>query len=43
MIEYIKGKIVELTPASVIIENEGMGYHLSISLSTFTRLEGKSD
>jgi len=43
MIDYIKGKIVELTPAFIIIENEGIGYHVSISLSTYTRLEGKSD
>jgi Holliday junction DNA helicase RuvA len=43
MIDYIKGKIVELTPAFIIIENEGIGYHVSISLSTYARLEGKSD
>jgi len=43
MIDYIKGKIVELTPAFIIIENEGIGYHVSISLSTYARLEAKSD
>ncbi len=43
MIDYIKGKIVELTPAFIVIENAGIGYHVSISLSTYARLEGKSD
>jgi len=41
MIDYIKGKLTELTPAFLIVENEGIGYFVSISLSTFTRLEGK--
>ena len=41
MIEYIKGKIIELTPTFIVIENEGIGYHINISLSTFTKLEGK--
>jgi Holliday junction DNA helicase RuvA len=41
MIEYIKGTIIELTPTFIVIENEGIGYHVNISLSTFTRLEGK--
>jgi Holliday junction DNA helicase RuvA len=41
MIEYIKGTIIELTPTFIVIENEGIGYHINISLSTFTKLEGK--
>lgn len=40
MIEYIKGKITELTPAYAIVENGGIGYLLNISLSTFSALEG---
>ncbi|MFZ0280096.1 MAG: Holliday junction branch migration protein RuvA [Bacteroidales bacterium] len=43
MIDYIKGKITELKPAFVIVENQGIGYFLSISLTTFSKLEGKSD
>jgi len=43
MIDYIKGKLAELTPTFAVVENEGIGYHLSISLSTFTRLEGRTD
>jgi Holliday junction DNA helicase RuvA len=43
MIDYIKGKLTELNPAFIVIENGGMGYFVSISLSTFTRLEGKDE
>jgi len=43
MLEYIKGTIEELTPTFIIVENEGTGYHINISLSTFTKLEGKRD
>jgi Holliday junction DNA helicase RuvA len=43
MIEYIRGSIIELTPTFIIIENGGTGYFINISLSTFTRLEGKNE
>jgi Holliday junction DNA helicase RuvA len=43
MIEYIRGSIIELTPTFIIIENGGTGYFINISLSTFTRLEGKKE
>jgi Holliday junction DNA helicase RuvA len=43
MIDYIKGKLTELNPAFIVIENGGIGYFVSISLSTFTRLEGKDE
>ncbi len=43
MIDYIKGTISELTPASVIIDNGGIGYFISISLTTFAKLEGKNE
>lgn len=42
MIDYIKGEITELTPASVTIETNGIGYFVSISLNTYTALEGKT-
>lgn len=38
MIEYITGKISELTPASVVIECNGIGYFLNISLTTYSAL-----
>jgi holliday junction DNA helicase RuvA len=43
MIEYIKGTITKLTPSYIIIETGGIGYFVNISLTTFTKLEGKTD
>jgi Holliday junction DNA helicase RuvA len=43
MIEYIKGTITKITPAFIIIEAGGIGYFINISLTTFTKLEGKID
>lgn len=42
MIDYIKGEITELTPASVTLETGGVGYFINISLNTFTALENKT-
>ena len=41
MYEYIQGKISELTPVSVVIDNQGIGYYISISLNTYSALSGK--
>ena len=38
MLDYIKGEIVELNPASVVLETGGLGYFLSISLNTYSTL-----
>ena len=43
MIDYIKGKLTEITPAYIVIESAGIGYFLNISLSTFSMLEGKEE
>lgn len=42
MIEYIKGEIVELAPARMVIECGGIGYELNISLNTYSFYNGKS-
>jgi Holliday junction DNA helicase RuvA len=42
MIEYIKGQIIELTPAELILETGGIGYSILISLQTYEALQGKS-
>ncbi|WP_430812775.1 MULTISPECIES: Holliday junction branch migration protein RuvA [unclassified Carboxylicivirga] len=43
MYEYISGKIAESSPAHVVIDVNGLGYLLHISLNTFTRLDGKKE
>lgn len=39
MIDYITGTITELNPAFVIVENNGIGYSLNISLNTYAALD----
>ena len=41
MYEYIQGRIAELTPTYVVIDNGGIGYMILISLNTYTALSGK--
>ena len=43
MIDYIKGSIVELNPARVVVDNHGIGYDIEISLQTYQVLEGKAE
>lgn len=44
MIEYIKGRVESLNPASVVMETAGgVAYLLNISLSTFSALEGTTE
>jgi Holliday junction DNA helicase RuvA len=38
MIAHIQGKVVEKTPTEVIIDCNGVGYHINISLHTYTLL-----
>jgi len=43
MIDYIKGQIIELSPTDLVIENNGIGYRILISLQTYEGLSGKKD
>ena len=38
MITHIQGKLVEKTPTEVVIDCNGVGYHINISLHTFSLL-----
>jgi Holliday junction DNA helicase RuvA len=43
MIDYLKGPITQITPTFLTIEAGSIGYFINISLTTFTKLEGKSE
>jgi Holliday junction DNA helicase RuvA len=43
MIDYISGRIAELNPTRIVIENSGIGYAMEISLQTYTAMEKKSE
>ncbi len=43
MIEYVKGEIVEITPAYAVIDVHGVGYGLNISLNTYSAIQGKQE
>lgn len=41
MIEYLKGDIAELLPAGAVIDCNGLGYFVNISLNTYSAIQGK--
>lgn len=43
MYEYIRGILVEATPACAVVEAGGVGYLLNISLHTYTEIEHRSE
>ena len=43
MIAYIKGKIAYLDPTFVVIDIQGLGYEIRISLNTFTKIKDKKE
>ena len=43
MIDFISGKIAELSPTRVVLENGGIGYAMEISLQTYSAIENKSE
>jgi holliday junction DNA helicase RuvA len=43
MIAQIKGSLIELTPAYVVIDCSGVGYHVAISLSTYSAIQNQTE
>ena len=43
MIEYIKGKLDDVTPTMAVVDCNGVGYGVNISLNTFSAIQGKGD
>lgn len=43
MIEYIKGELAEVTPAMAVIDCNGVGYGVNISLNTYSAIQGKKE
>lgn len=41
MFEYIKGTVAALKPSHIILEANSVGYFITISLNTYTQLNGK--
>ena len=41
MIEYLNGQIIELNPAHVVIDLNGMGYFVHVSLNTYSAISGQ--
>lgn len=41
MIEYLKGEIIEVSPALLVMECNGVGYAVNISLNTYSAFSGK--
>lgn len=43
MIEYVKGELAELSPATAVIDCNGLGYAINISLNTYSAIQGKKE
>lgn len=43
MIEYIRGELSEATPAYAVVDCNGVGYGINVSLNTYSAIQGKKD
>lgn len=43
MFDYLRGLLAELTPTYAVVECGGVGYIVTISLQTYTQLEGREE
>ena len=42
-IEYIKGELAEATPALAVVDCNGVGYGINVSLNTYSAIQGKKE
>lgn len=43
MYEFIKGKLTEINPAFAVVESNGIGFYINITLNTYSKLSKLSD
>ncbi len=43
MIDYIKGELIQKRPTNIVLESNGIGYYIHISLHTFSNLPVEGD
>ena len=43
MLDYIKGKISEITTTYIVLENQGIGYQINISLNSYNSIKRNKD
>lgn len=43
MYEYIKGELVEATPANVVVDCGGVGYFINISVNTYSKIASQTN
>lgn len=43
MIEYIKGEPAEITPALAVVDCNGVGYGINVSLNTYSAIQNKKE
>ena len=43
MLDYVRGEVAELAPANAVIDCNGVGYMLNISLNTYSAIQGKKE
>lgn len=43
MYHHIRGKLFELNPTYAVVESGGLGYHVEITLPTYTTLQGQQE
>ena len=43
MIEYIRGELAEATPTLAVVDCNGVGYGINVSLNTYSAIQGKKE